>query len=117
MQMSCGGHVFCVATSRIILSEKRAVEAVESQGVGIAQLFKHFHILPSFYLPLGRGFLMWRASVSGPTPVLKPVLTASNSGATGQASAFFEEHEATMCWRAAALNVASARTSAPTSWT
>lgn len=34
--------VFCVATSRIILSEQRAVDAVESGGVGIAQLFKHF---------------------------------------------------------------------------
>lgn len=35
-------QVFCVATSRIILSEQRAVDAVESGGVGIAQLFKHF---------------------------------------------------------------------------
>ena len=38
-------QVFCVATSRIILSDRRAVDAVESGGVGgvgIAQLFKHF---------------------------------------------------------------------------
>lgn len=50
VQMSCCGEVFCVATSRIILSEQRAVDAVESGGVGIAQLFKHFRILPRFYL-------------------------------------------------------------------
>ena len=31
-----------MATSRIILSEQKAVDAVESGGVGIAQLFKHF---------------------------------------------------------------------------
>ncbi|CAE7274645.1 unnamed protein product [Symbiodinium sp. CCMP2592] len=50
VQMSCKDKVFCVATSRIILSDKRAVDAVESGGVGIAQLFKHFKILPHFYL-------------------------------------------------------------------
>lgn len=50
VQMSCCGQVFCVATSRIILSDRRAVDAVESGGVGIAQLFKHFRILPRFYL-------------------------------------------------------------------
>ncbi|CAE7223134.1 unnamed protein product [Symbiodinium microadriaticum] len=50
VQMSCKDKVFCVATSRIILSDQGAVDAVESGGVGIAQLYKHFKILPHFYL-------------------------------------------------------------------
>lgn len=51
VQMSCGSsNVFCVATSRVIISDEKAVEAVVSAGVGIAQLYKHFSVMPQFYL-------------------------------------------------------------------
>mmetsp|Transcript_23108 Transcript_23108/g.53109 ORF Transcript_23108/g.53109 Transcript_23108/m.53109 type:complete len:388 (-) Transcript_23108:64-1227(-) len=42
--------VFCVASSRIVLSNPDAVEAVESGRVGVAQLFKYMKVLPHFWL-------------------------------------------------------------------
>mmetsp|Transcript_9280 Transcript_9280/g.20785 ORF Transcript_9280/g.20785 Transcript_9280/m.20785 type:complete len:397 (-) Transcript_9280:31-1221(-) len=42
--------VFCVASSRIVLTNPAAVEAVESGKVGVAQLFKYMKILPHFWL-------------------------------------------------------------------
>mmetsp|Transcript_18217 Transcript_18217/g.33018 ORF Transcript_18217/g.33018 Transcript_18217/m.33018 type:complete len:398 (+) Transcript_18217:66-1259(+) len=42
--------VFCVASSRIVLSNPEAVEAVESGKVGVAQLFKYMKVLPHFWL-------------------------------------------------------------------
>lgn len=50
VKMSVAGKVFCYATSRVILSDSKAVNAVEGKGVGIAQLYKHFSILPRFHL-------------------------------------------------------------------
>ena len=58
-------QVFCVATSRIILSEQRAVDAVEAGGVGIAQLFKHFrrrgrgvgHLIELWWLQMYKDYM------------------------------------------------------------
>jgi len=66
VKMSVQGKVFCYATSRVILTDSTAVEAVESKGIGIAQLYKHFAILPRFYLTdagVLDGCQLWREYV------------------------------------------------------
>ncbi|CAE7599610.1 unnamed protein product [Symbiodinium sp. CCMP2592] len=50
VEISCAGKVFCIATSQVVLRTEEAVEAVESGGIGIAQLFKHFSIVPDCVL-------------------------------------------------------------------
>ena len=48
--LSCFGRVFCTASSQVLVSSARMLEAIGSGRVGIGQLFRVFSLLPTFQL-------------------------------------------------------------------
>lgn len=48
--LSVLGATFATATSTVVLSADRLVDAVEHHGVALGQLFRHFELLPTFHL-------------------------------------------------------------------
>ncbi len=60
-----GGFCFCRATSRVVVTDPRMLEALASEEVGIGQLFKHFDAFPVFTL-----LDVKRGTLDDPEPLL-----------------------------------------------
>ncbi|KAG8468689.1 hypothetical protein KFE25_013772 [Diacronema lutheri] len=50
VELSVLGVAFATASSAVVLSVDRLVDAVENHGVALGQLFRHFELLPTFEL-------------------------------------------------------------------
>ena len=64
--LNCKGKLLCTATSKVWTLSKEAKVAVESEKIGIGQLFRFLNILPVFQMidcGLKENEVMWRSYI------------------------------------------------------